>query len=417
MLDMGTMREAFEASTDFTVGSRRSSRSWIRSTLSLDHRFEELGRPREADAVLAESVAGELITVRDRDPLRARRDLRRRGRPPARGARAPVRAGRRRNDALLGATGTHPWSPWQEQRIIDTEHYRRVEERAPVRGLAQQHLQRCTCTWGCAGRIGRCAVCDRLRPCCPSCWRCRPTRRSSTGATPGLHSARTPDLHQELPALRHPRRVRGLARRTRTTSTSSCGRTRSSSTRRSGGACGRTTRSARSRCASATRRPAPRTPRALAALITACVAQAALDYDEGVPFDDPPGRADRGELLAGDPPRARRQADRPRPAARSIRRRRARDRLWPGPRRRAALLGIERRPAEENGAQRQQRALAGGSLDRGRLSPPRWRHAAHLRGRGGGAVSEPQPEPRGATAEAMTQIRRRTWCCRPRRRW
>ena len=28
----------------------------------------------------------------------------------------------------LGATGTHPWSPWQEQRIIDTPHYRRNDE-------------------------------------------------------------------------------------------------------------------------------------------------------------------------------------------------------------------------------------------------------------------------------------------------
>lgn len=28
----------------------------------------------------------------------------------------------------LGATGAHPWSLWQEQRIIDTPHYRRNEE-------------------------------------------------------------------------------------------------------------------------------------------------------------------------------------------------------------------------------------------------------------------------------------------------
>jgi glutamate---cysteine ligase / carboxylate-amine ligase len=28
----------------------------------------------------------------------------------------------------LGATGTHPWSPWQEQQIIDTPHYRRNDE-------------------------------------------------------------------------------------------------------------------------------------------------------------------------------------------------------------------------------------------------------------------------------------------------
>ncbi|MBV8598268.1 MAG: YbdK family carboxylate-amine ligase, partial [Actinobacteria bacterium] len=28
----------------------------------------------------------------------------------------------------LASTGTHPWSPWQEQRIIDTPHYRRNDE-------------------------------------------------------------------------------------------------------------------------------------------------------------------------------------------------------------------------------------------------------------------------------------------------
>ena len=28
----------------------------------------------------------------------------------------------------LGATGAHPWSPWQEQRIIDTPHYRVRDE-------------------------------------------------------------------------------------------------------------------------------------------------------------------------------------------------------------------------------------------------------------------------------------------------
>jgi carboxylate-amine ligase len=33
-----------------------------------------------------------------------------------------------RHGVALGATGTHPWSPWQEQRIIDTPHYRRNDE-------------------------------------------------------------------------------------------------------------------------------------------------------------------------------------------------------------------------------------------------------------------------------------------------
>ena len=29
---------------------------------------------------------------------------------------------------VLGATGTHPWSSWKDQRIIDTPHYRRNDE-------------------------------------------------------------------------------------------------------------------------------------------------------------------------------------------------------------------------------------------------------------------------------------------------
>ena len=33
-----------------------------------------------------------------------------------------------RLDVALCGTGTHPWSPWQEQRIIDTPHYRRNDE-------------------------------------------------------------------------------------------------------------------------------------------------------------------------------------------------------------------------------------------------------------------------------------------------
>ena len=28
----------------------------------------------------------------------------------------------------LCSTGTHPWSPWTEQSIIDTPHYRLVEQ-------------------------------------------------------------------------------------------------------------------------------------------------------------------------------------------------------------------------------------------------------------------------------------------------
>ena len=56
------------------------------------------------------------------------RDLRR-GRDADPRAASPAEASWPTSSAsTLGATGTHPWSPWQEQRIIDTPHYRLRDE-------------------------------------------------------------------------------------------------------------------------------------------------------------------------------------------------------------------------------------------------------------------------------------------------
>ena len=46
MLDMARVHEAFEASTDFTVGIEEEFAILDPHTLSLDHRFEELQRRR-----------------------------------------------------------------------------------------------------------------------------------------------------------------------------------------------------------------------------------------------------------------------------------------------------------------------------------------------------------------------------------
>ena len=61
MLDMARVQEAFEASTDFTVGIEEEFAILDPETLSLEHRFEELKEAAGEDPVLAESVAGELI--------------------------------------------------------------------------------------------------------------------------------------------------------------------------------------------------------------------------------------------------------------------------------------------------------------------------------------------------------------------
>ncbi|MGH3043379.1 MAG: glutamate-cysteine ligase family protein, partial [Gaiellaceae bacterium] len=126
MLDMPRVREVFEASTDFTVGIEEEFAILDPASYSLTQRFESLYEAAQEDPVLAEAVAGELI--RSEIEIRSGRgetfaDAVARQRE-ARSRLFALAAGQ---DLLLGATGTHPWSPWQEQEIIDTDHYRRVE--------------------------------------------------------------------------------------------------------------------------------------------------------------------------------------------------------------------------------------------------------------------------------------------------
>jgi len=101
----------------------------------------------------------------------------------------------------------------------------------------------------------------------------------------------------------------------------------------------------------------------LEALLTACIAQAALDHDEGVPFDDPPPREIEENFwrairhgLDGKLIDLSRREEFPAAAVG--------ERLldWTAPAR--AELGLEPALPERNGAQRQRRALEqGGSLE------------------------------------------------------
>ena len=238
MLDMARAREVFEASEDFTVGTRGGVRDPRPATrCDWPSASRSCATPPQADEVLRESVAGELIE--SEIEIRSGRgvDLRRRRGAPARGPRAPVPRWPPASGALLAATGTHPWSPWQEQRIIDTEHYHRVED-----GLKYVAWRNNTFSLhvhvGVRGADRAIAVCDRLRPILPELLALSANSPFLDGRDSGLHSARTPDLHQELPPLRDPRRRSAASTPTPTTSTSWCARTRSSSTPSCGGACG-----------------------------------------------------------------------------------------------------------------------------------------------------------------------------------
>jgi carboxylate-amine ligase len=119
-------REAFEAVPDFTVAVEEEFALLDPETLGLVNRFEEL-QEAALGTELEEHLVGELIAS-EIEVRTGRCDS---------FAEAAALVGERRQQlrdvaeprgVALGATGTHPWSPWQEQRIIDTPHYRRNDE-------------------------------------------------------------------------------------------------------------------------------------------------------------------------------------------------------------------------------------------------------------------------------------------------
>jgi carboxylate-amine ligase len=121
-----TAREAFESGRDFTVAVEEEFAILDAETLDLVNRFEEL-QAAGRETPLEEHLVGELIA----SEIEVRT-----GRCETFAEAAATMVERRRQlldlaspfGVLLGATGTHPWSPWQEQRIIDTPHYRRNDE-------------------------------------------------------------------------------------------------------------------------------------------------------------------------------------------------------------------------------------------------------------------------------------------------
>jgi carboxylate-amine ligase len=197
MLDMNRAREVFEASEDFTVGIEEEFQILDPETLDLANRFEELEAAAQADPPLAESIAGELIAseieIRSgkgatfADAVAQQRDRRHRL------FRLAADQG-----TLLAATGTHPWAPWQEQRIIDTPHYRRREE-----GLKYVAWRNNTFSLhvhvGVRGADRAVAVCDHLRALLPDLLALSANSPFLDGRDSGLHSARTQIFTKSFP--------------------------------------------------------------------------------------------------------------------------------------------------------------------------------------------------------------------------
>jgi carboxylate-amine ligase len=357
MLDMPRAREVFEASTDYTVGLEEEFAILDPRTLALDQRFEELRELAQEDAVLAESVAGELI--RSEIEIRSGR-----GETFAdavakqREARTRLFALAATGDALLGATGTHPWSPWQEQQIIDTDHYRRVEDLLQYvawrNNTFSLHVH-----VGVHGAQRAVRVCDRLRVVMPELLAISANSPFLDGRLSGLHSARTQIFTKSFPRCGIPDPFGGwqayadyIDFLARTKSIDEFTQVWwSVRPHHSYGTVEMRICDAQTSGDDST---------TLAALITSCVAQAAMDHDEGVPFEDPPPRVIEENLwrairygLDGKLIDLARAEEFPAAVAR--------DRLlaWTTPARMA--LGIDVALPEENGAQRQKRAVAEGA--------------------------------------------------------
>jgi glutamate---cysteine ligase / carboxylate-amine ligase len=187
--DRSEAREVFDSSTDFTIGLEEEFGLLDPETLGLVNRFEELFDAASQDDLLADSVAGELIA--SEIEIRSGR-----GEDFA-DAVARQRARRRRLFTLasdlgisLGATGMHPWSRWQDQRIIDTAHYRLVEETLKYVAWrnntfsAHVHV-------GVHGVDRAVAVSDALRPVLPVLLAASANSAFAEAQFSGLHSART----------------------------------------------------------------------------------------------------------------------------------------------------------------------------------------------------------------------------------
>src|SRR5579871_2494669 len=181
-------RAAFEDVPDFTVAVEEEFALLDPESLDLTNRFEEL-QAAAPGTELDGHLVGELIasevevrtgrceTFADAAALIGER------REQLQALAEPLGIG-------LSAAGTHPWSPWQDQRIIDTPHYRRNDEllryvvwRNNTFGL-HVHI-------GIRGGDRAIAVCNAVRSYLPELLALSASSPFLEEVDSGLHSART----------------------------------------------------------------------------------------------------------------------------------------------------------------------------------------------------------------------------------
>jgi carboxylate-amine ligase len=185
---LASSREAFENGTDLTVAVEEEFALLDPVTLALENRFEDIFAASRGtdfeDHVVGELIASEIEvrTGRCESFAEAAATMQER--------RSQLHGLARDVGLALGGTGTHPWSRWQDQRIIDTPHYRRNDQilryvvwRNNTFGL-HVHV-------GIAGADRAIAVHDALRCFLPELLALSASSPFVEAVNSGLHSART----------------------------------------------------------------------------------------------------------------------------------------------------------------------------------------------------------------------------------
>ncbi len=196
-LDLDAVREAFESSTDFTIGIEEEFAILDPAILDLEHRFEELQAACLRDGLLAPAVKGELIDT-EIEIRSGRGETFAEAADQQRARRARLFGIAEEMGLALAAMGTHPWANYLDQHIIDTKHYRRLE--ADLRWVAQRNN-----TWSLHVHVGvrgpdrAVAVSDRMRELLPPLLALSANSPFLDHRDTGLHSVRTEIFTRTFP--------------------------------------------------------------------------------------------------------------------------------------------------------------------------------------------------------------------------
>jgi glutamate---cysteine ligase / carboxylate-amine ligase len=197
-IDLERAVRTFAAATDFTVGLEEEFQILDPHTLDLAPRFEELrDAAADFDSELHRHITGELISS-EIEIISGRGEDFRHALSNQRERRRALFALAAARGAALGATGTHPWADYREQPVIDTPHYHRVED-----GL--KYVAWRNNTFSLHVHVGirdidrAVLVCDRMRPVLPLLLAVSANSPFLDGRLAGLHSARSQTFTRSFP--------------------------------------------------------------------------------------------------------------------------------------------------------------------------------------------------------------------------